>query len=263
MRPTASPTRRRLYRRLGMDPKPWIWRPQERDLADAVGSAIDIIHTTLRQARRPYIAYSGGKDSEMLRHLVHHVDPTVAVVWADDELEFPETVAHMERMMPSFKRRHVLLGSGPHGGWFQPWTDRHPWRNPLPGTMGPPGDARQRLRGLGYTTAFIGLRVGESWRRRQHIQAVIRDHGKPIYRAPYGLWHSLPMWDWSAQEIWRALREMEIPYNGAYDRMTELGVPIMDQRVGPLPLTPRWILEEGWPDLWQRLAARYGSERWR
>ncbi len=54
---------------------------------------------------------------------------------------------------------------------------------------------------------------------------------------------------------------MGLPYNPVYDRLAEIGIERERQRVGPLPLTPGWILERGWPEMYRDLVARYGP-RW-
>lgn len=48
--------------------------------------ALDTIERALGMVERPYIAFSGGKDSLVVQHLVHQVDPEVPMVYCDDEL---------------------------------------------------------------------------------------------------------------------------------------------------------------------------------
>ena len=44
-----------------------------------------------------YVSYSGGKDSEVLLHLVHQVDKNVPVVFFNTRMEFPEIVKHVKQ----------------------------------------------------------------------------------------------------------------------------------------------------------------------
>lgn len=47
-----------------------------------------------RHGLTPLLSYSGGKDSELLKRLVHMVRPSVLCVFVNTGLEFPEVVAH-------------------------------------------------------------------------------------------------------------------------------------------------------------------------
>lgn len=44
-----------------------------------------------------YVAYSGGKDSEVLLHIVRSMHPNVKAVFSNTGLEFPEIVKHVKR----------------------------------------------------------------------------------------------------------------------------------------------------------------------
>jgi phosphoadenosine phosphosulfate reductase len=228
-----------------------------------------LIRRALDRARQPYIAFSGGKDSLAVLYLVHSIRPEVPLHWSDDELEYPDTVALMEaiQQMAEPGQFTITLGWAEHAGWFRPWQDSRPLREKLEGTGEPyfreplPGAARIQepieewmFRG-GFDLVFTGLRKEESQRRRDWLSG-----SGGLYRTRFG-WRCTPLLDWTADDVWALIAASGIAYNAAYDRLAEIGVPRGQQRVGPLPLSPRWMLAEGWPDLLERLEARYGR-RW-
>ena len=45
-----------------------------------------------------YLAFSGGKDSMVVLHLAHTVDPDVPVVFFDSGLESPETYTYLDHL---------------------------------------------------------------------------------------------------------------------------------------------------------------------
>ena len=51
-----------------------------------------------------YVAFSGGKDSTVLAHLVHQVDPTVPLVFSNTGLEYMEIQSFERKMGAEFIR---------------------------------------------------------------------------------------------------------------------------------------------------------------
>lgn len=223
-----------------------------------VTSALATIRRALQGKQRPYIAYSGGKDSAAVLALVLSVRPDVTIHWSDDELEYPETVAQMARMQEQHGDQFVISqGWAEHGGWFRPWVDRPFWRDPLPGTLVAGMDSDDWMASRGHDLTFLGTRADESKVRRQWLEA-----NGPIYRVSSGTGvRCCPIWDWPTDYVYLHLKQEGVTLNPVYDRLQEIGVELERRRVGPLPLVPRDTLVNGWPDLYDRLVARYG-DRW-
>ena len=225
-------------------------------LALRVEQATHRIRLALRRATRPYIAFSGGKDSTTVLALVHAVDPAIPAIWSDDELEMPETVALMERLRYAIAGPfRIVAGHTTHAGWFTSWHDAPYWREPLPDTEAIPGLMDDWATGEGYDLTILGLRGDES-----KVRAAFLSEAGATYRRRTGLACN-PIWDWDHETVWRFIEATGADYNAAYDRYRALDLPPELQRVGPLPLSPRATLELGWPDLLARLEARYGP-RW-
>lgn len=238
--------------------------PEER-MADAsrwrqhVADALTLVGHALNQARRPIVAVSGGKDSLATMALVLRLHPTCPLVWSDDELEYPETVAYMTLLRElAGDQLTVVCGHATHAGWFRAWSRSPAWRVPLPGSVTIPGLADDWLARQGYDCVFLGTRGSESRQRRAHFA-----RRGLLYQVRRGVpWRCSPIAAWTEDDVWGLIARWRLPYNAAYDRLRACGIARERQRVGPLPLVPRAMLLAGWPDLLDRLEARYGI-RWR
>jgi len=218
--------------------------------------ALVAIREALRRSRKPYIAFSGGKDSVAVTALVHMIAPDVPLLWSDDELEYPELVSYMAAMRAvAGPQLTITLGWTRHAGWFDPWRDLPFWREPFERTVRVEMDVDEYQAVNGYDLTFLGLRMGENRRRRSWLSQV-----GAIYPSKTGTGRRCcPIWDWSADDVWALIAGWELPYCSAYDRYDAIHVPRHAQRIGPLPLARRAQLEEGWPELLAGLEARDGG----
>lgn len=228
------------------------------EFQDKVLRALALTKRTLAKSRRPYIAFSGGKDSVVVTAITHAIAPEVPLAWSDDELEYPESVAFMARLRAvAGPQLTITQGWATHAGWFRPWTDRPHWREPFDGSIAIDMDQDEWQAGLGYDLTILGLRMEENRHRRDWL---IQTAGS--YASTTGTGRRLcPIWDWSADDVWALIAHWDLPYNPAYDRLEGIGVARKAQRTGPLPLARRLHLEQGWPELLGKLEARYGR-RW-
>ena len=222
--------------------------------------AMGIIAEALGQVSRPYIAFSGGKDSLVVAHLVSQKDNAIPMVYCDDELLYPEHVTYMNDAKARFGGRlRIVQGGGLHRGWFRPWkSDTDWWRNPHPSMEAlrwvsernvSPGELATRL---GYDGVFLGLRRAES-RRRSGILAASTGIAH-LNR----VWYINPIIDWSDNNVWEYIKEHGLNYCPVYDRLFEIGVSRHLSRLGPLPLSQGEHLWKGWPELYLALVRRYG-----
>ena len=225
--------------------------------------AIEIIAAGLARCRRPYIAFSGGKDSLVLAHLVHQLDQSVEMVYCDDELLYPQHVEYIRQVKGrEGDRLRMVSGGGLHREWFYPWGgDSDWWRMPEPEMEWLPsvglhrGELAKLAVHLGYDGVFLGLRRAESLRRADILTAAT---GIDRLR---GYWHINPIIDWSDADVWGYIREHGLAYCPVYDRLAAIGVHIHHQRLGPLPLSRGEHLWQGWPQLYADLVRQYGR-RW-
>lgn len=222
-----------------------------------VEQAQEIIRDALERMASPYIAFSAGKDSTVVLHLVRSIAPDTVAVWSDDEWNLPETIALVEQT-PNL---HRIAARVQHAEWFTSWDTDEP---DLPvGTIwvdAPANDGLQTFAKMqGYDGAFIGLRADENSRRRVHL----RKFSTLYFAANHNVWQCNPIAWWSVQDVWAYIHSHQVPYNLAYDKLAKMGVPLERQRTGPLA---QWralgygqiaLLKRGWPDIYNRFVARY------
>ena len=221
----------------------------------------------LNRASRPYIAYSGGKDSQAAAHLAHSVRPDIPLVYSDDEFILADYAAHMdaERRRWGDRLLHVQ-GATLHAGWHIPWSDEPFWRPRPPDMIPMPLQrldwARELRRIYGFDGVILGVRAAESLRRAEYLGV---DGGKRNRnRRRHGFAECDPIAGWSDEQVWAYIREHEIPYCRVYDRQEEAGVALHKRRLGPMAWTlfiaPKFVWT-AYPDEYVKAVARYGP-RW-
>lgn len=175
-----------------------------------------IIHEGLQASSRPYVAFSGGKDSEVVLHLIIQERPDIPVVWFHQGAEYPDTEKiigqlagewnlnlHIEYVSPGLLE--LLEEYGAYGTVAQT-----KYRN---------GDIARRLiceptqrlvEQHGYDGVFMGLRREES-RGRGFVMP------SRLVKSD-GLLHINPIYDWKKEDVWAYLTANDLPYNTVYDK---------------------------------------------
>ena len=220
---------------------------------DDLRPAYRLIERGLAAGGRQYVAFSGGKDSLVVSHLVRQVAPDIEHLYSDDEALFPEHVSYIEEMRERLPLR-IVQGGGPHAGWHYPWREKPYWREWPDYMESVEGgfSSRTHARRLGYTLAYRGLRAQESRGRASRLADTQGDGQRGGVRVID------PVHDWTVENVWDYISTHDLPYCTVYDRMAEIGIPIRRQRVGPLARAQGDILLRGWPSLYRDLIHRYG-----
>jgi 3'-phosphoadenosine 5'-phosphosulfate sulfotransferase (PAPS reductase)/FAD synthetase len=217
----------------------------------AFPAKVEQSHRIIKRALREqgdswYVALSGGKDSAVVRALVSEQIPAITF---NDGWELPETAAYLAGV-PNLQ---IVKTRTHHTDWF----------------VGNADDADAPAYGAdwavtqGYRGCFLGLRADENARRRLHLKR----YGALFYAAGRGIWQCNPIAAWDVWDVWAYIYANEVSYNAAYDRLDVLGVPIEEQRIGPLASErvlgygQLAILKRGWPELFNRFAAAHPEAR--
>ena len=226
-----------------------------------VSQAQNIIQGALDSMVCPYVAFSGGKDSSVVLHLVRAQAPDTPAVWSDDEWNLPETIKLIDQTPHCIR----IASQVHHADWFVSWPDG-PVNLPS-GTIwiedAHKGGLQTYARQRGYDGVFLGLRADENSRRRVHLRSL----GTLYFAGNNQVWQCNPLAWWSVIDVWAYLRTYQAPYNAAYDKLSALGIPLERQRIGPLAVGrvlgygQLALLKRGWPDLYNRFAARYPEAR--
>lgn len=216
-----------------------------------------------------YVAFSGGKDSTVMLHLVMEEakkrNRKVAVMFIDFEAFYQETIRHASEMFSVYADyidphwicvptllRNALTNFEPQ--WIA-WDDRNPniWIRERP-------EHAKTMRDYPFlhgpiefeefivmfadwysagvpTAGFIGIRAQESLHRYCTIATwekrdLMLNNWRWSTKVGKSVWNVYPIYDWRTEDIWKYQAiNPDKGYNRIYDRMQMAGVPLVDQRL--------------------------------
>lgn len=182
-------------------------RSMTPDHRRAVREAEDIIRGALERAQRPYVAFSGGKDSTVMAHLVLQQRPGTMVWHWDFGPYMPasiraEVIAVAQRLGAHNLRIDTTAAYEQTDG-----DEGNLWARSLFGRVIP------RLLQQGYDLGFIGIRSQESGNRRRRIRAG---------RSLTSLRECWPISSWSWLDVWAYIVSQGLPWVSVYDREAEV-----------------------------------------
>lgn len=211
---------------------------QKLPLMDKIQRAHRIISETLSQFSHPIVAWSGGKDSTVLLHLVLQHNPSIPVIFNDTGVEFPETYEFIKQMEVEWNLtlyrtkpaktfwQCVKEYGWPLGGKKNIDHSRHAQRKTkvqraLSGLHVSSRcchylkerPAKEMYTSLGINVVFCGLLAHESRNRA----LAIMQKGEVYYRKKQRCWQSLPLACWTDEDIRAYHRLYNVPYSRLYD----------------------------------------------
>jgi len=170
-----------------------------------IAEAEAFVEEALGQFRRPYIAFSGGKDSSVMAHMVLSRAPETTVFhwdygpyyiprWLEDE--FIENAKRLGAKNIRVETSSLYL------------KEKREARNVigriLIGLLGPQMRAE-------YDACFLGLRAEESSRRKVRMKS-------GFYEDDQGITNIFPIRNLTYRDIWAYLINRGLPYASIYDR---------------------------------------------
>lgn len=239
-----------------------------RDI-DVLEAARRRIAVTFDSVERVYVAFSGGKDSSVMLHLVMDEaikrGQRVAVMYIDFEAQYRETVEHVQEMFDLYRDnidqhwicvpmllRNAVTNYEPRWTCWDE-TKRDLWIRDKPDGCKSVDDypfaaAEMEFEefivlfgqwyGQGKRTAgFIGIRAQESLHRycavatweKKDLMLEGRRWTTKIVDEVYNVY---PIYDWQTTDIWTYhARYPHKPHNKIYDKMQMAGVPLSQQRL--------------------------------
>ena len=219
-----------------------------------VAASLELIRTCA--ANKMYVAVSGGKDSTVMLDLVRKVTPTTPAIFSDDEWMLPETQEHLEQITNLTR----IAAPAWHSYFF---ISNKKKRDDIRWIEGSANNSMQTYaKQQGHDCAMIGLRKEESSKRRIHI----RVYGDKFVTNA-GITQCYPLANWTVDDVWAYIRSNGIEYNHAYNKMSAMGIPRDEQRVGPFAVEAvigygqLVILKKGWPDLYNKFASEFPEVR--
>lgn len=181
------------------------------DYRARIEAAKDIISKALDISGKPYVAYSGGKDSLVLAHMILQACPD-ALIWhfwfgpyyfpielEKEVLRAAQEIGAVNIRADTSKKYNG--GRSPNNVFFPT----------LHGKIIP------ELAAEGYDLCFVGLRKEESYRRKSKAAMP--------FRQDRNMMECYPLADLSARDIWAYIVTNDLPYCSHYDRYgTLLGI---------------------------------------
>ena len=218
---------------------------------------------------RIYVAFSGGKDSSVMLHLVMEQamerKRKVAVMFIDFEAQYADTISHIREMFdfyqdwiePHWIAMPMLLRNAVTN--FEPrwmcWDEskRELWIREKPEGCKTELDYPFAVPGMEFeefivlfgewygegkpTAGFIGIRAQESLHRYCAVatwekRGLTFNGHRWTTRIIDQVFNVYPIYDWLTQDIWRYhAKYPQLKHNLIYDKMQMAGVPLSQQRL--------------------------------
>lgn len=226
------------------------------------------IARALDETERAYIAFSGGKDSSVLFHLVMDEAKKrgrkIGVFYIDFEAQYADTIKHVQEMFDLYadhidphwicipmKLRNALTQYEPQwvawdekreADWIREKPEVYKGVDDYPFAL-PEMEFEEfiQLWGQWYgqgkkTAAFIGIRAQESLHRYCSIATwgkrdLMLSDLRWTTKVIDQVYNCYPIYDWLTDDIWRYHARTGLPHNTVYDKMQMAGVPLAHQRL--------------------------------
>lgn len=264
--------RRHARRRTEKAPNLYTYAELDRLRALPLDEKIEWSKTCIIRAlaalKTPSLAFSAGKDSTVLLHLVRQFSPNIITIWGNTTIEFPECIQFAKRLQREWNLNFYEARPDRSFWWI---VENYGW--PLMGkTFGVGGVAHKESReqffddlaergelngdyaiqaevpissacctflkerpseklqkALGVDGVFLGILASES---RQRMFNFLQ-YGE-WYKPKGGVWKCHPLAIWTDDDIWAYIRRFNVPYASLYDMgyYTDFGDFVCHKRNG-------------------------------
>jgi 3'-phosphoadenosine 5'-phosphosulfate sulfotransferase (PAPS reductase)/FAD synthetase len=172
--------------------------------------AREIVAEATRKYKKPYIAFSGGKDSTVMLHLVLQQAPKTLVFHWDYGQYYTPREIELETIDIAHRigAQNIRTDSSPLYEKHKRTPANVFYRVFF-------GRTQKELVNEGYDLAFIGIRSGESTARKFKIR------GNP-FRWNNVLEECYPVHHFTARDVWAYIASHDLPYCSHYDRYGSL-----------------------------------------
>jgi len=178
------------------------------EFQEKIESSRNIIQEKLKQHSRPYIAFSGGKDSLCVLHLVLQENPNITVVhWDYGKYYFPRSLfQEVQDIISQFLVQDFRVYSSEKYDIL---------RRKAINILGQEflAEVVPHLKAEGFDLVFLGLRKEESSKRKIRIQK-----SQFLTEIP----ESHPIADWTWLDVWAYIISNDLPYLSYYDDYGEI-----------------------------------------
>lgn len=172
--------------------------------------AEEIIKQALEEFNKPYVAFSGGKDSTVLLHLVMQYDKSITVIhWDYGKYFIPRSIHReileiakscgAENVVVLTSKLYDKLGENARGVLGRCFI----------------GVEIPKLIKQGYDCCFLALRSEESIKRRERTKNYREFDSR-------GIWNIFPIRDWTWRDVWAYIVSNNVKYLSLYDKYGKL-----------------------------------------
>lgn len=185
------------------------WSETE-EFKEKLKTSKEIIKQALEEFNKPYVAFSGGKDSTALLHLVMQFDRSITVIHWDYGRHFIPRQVHKEILKIA-----RLCGAENVVVLTSRLYDK--FKENAKGILGKCfiGIEIPKLVKQGYDCCFLALRSEESVKRRERTKNYREFDG-------VGIWNVFPIRDWTWRDVWAYIVSNKIKYLKLYDKYAKL-----------------------------------------
>ena len=243
-----------------------IKRYREATVLEAARARIKMVFDNFE---RVYTAFSGGKDSSVMMHLVMEEaiarNRRVGVMFIDFEAQYAETIAHAHEMFEMYRDhadphwicipmllRNAVTNYEPRWTCWDP-EKRDLWIREKPDCAKTEADYPFAQAGMEFeefivlfgewygqgepAAGFIGIRAQESLHRYCAVATwekrdLMFNNQRWTTKIVANTYNVYPIYDWLTEDIWRFHAQYPAkPHNKIYDKMQMAGVPLKHQRL--------------------------------
>ena len=172
-----------------------------------------IIAEFLKRSKRPYLSWSGGKDSTVMLYLTLQLKPDIEVVYLDADSCLPDGWEYMQQLVKEWNINFRVVKTRPLLDVLAEYGLDHPNIDyyTMKATVYEPV---KQLVAEGYDGSLVGIRSQESLGRTW----AAKKYGPLFWSKGYGMWECWPMLYWRKEELWYYIDKKKIPYHPAYDK---------------------------------------------
>lgn len=231
------------------------------EFRSVVASAQQTIHHALQHMKKPYISFSGGKDSLVMLHMILEQKQDLPVIYWDADASYPDTDEFLNRLAIQWKLDFKRIKTEPMLNIFRKYGINHPQieEKTMIATVYRP--IAKLMKQYHFDGVFVGLREEESFGRRQ----LIKHKGQTFWNKYQHVTECLPVAYFRTEDIWAYITSRNLPYNSVYDHTAMC--PRNEIRVSyycgeSAREFGRFVwLKKEYPDLYNRFAAEFPEVR--
>lgn len=174
-----------------------------------VNYARKVIETALKKYNKPYVAFSGGKDSTCVLALILEQKPDIMVLnWDYGEYFMPRDFQN--EIIENAKKMGAVNIRVETSKKYEELKDQ------AVNVLGEEylGKLLKKLKKEGYDLAFTGLRAEEAVKRKLKT--------KKFFYKENGLMNCAPIRNWTWKDVWAFIFSNNLPYHSHYERYADV-----------------------------------------